>query len=39
MLLALYYLNGKGSHTLLKLKIGDCCVFCSYDSVKYLSTQ
>lgn len=29
-----YYYECKSCHALLKPKIGDCCVFCSYGSVK-----
>lgn len=29
-----FFYEGKGCGTLLKPKPGDCCVFCSYGSVK-----
>ena len=30
----IYFYECQGCHTVLKPKAGDCCVFCSYGSVK-----
>ncbi len=34
-----YFYECEGCGTLLKLREGDCCVYCSYGSVPYPSRQ